>query len=192
MPAVEIQRLIKTRNLLCLPWYGCKGAEHIMYTNTSLLNRFVLCAAILLNGSVIAAAQQFRADTIVIVQPWIRATPAGAQVAGGYMTIINTGSASDRLIGGTLPQAGNFSIHEMTMNGNVMQMREIQGGLEIKPGQKIEFNPGGYHLMFTELGEPLKQGDTVKGQLRFEKAGSVDIQYRVEGIGAQGPQHNHH
>jgi copper(I)-binding protein len=163
-----------------------------MYTNTSLLNRFVLSAAIFLNLSVIAAAQQFRADSIVIVQPWIRATPAGAHVAGGYMTIINTGSEPDRLIGGALPQAGSFSVHEMTMNGDVMQMREIQGGLEIKPGQTIEFSPSGYHLMFTELHEPLKQGDTVKGQLRFEKAGSVNIQYRVEGIGAQGPDHHHH
>lgn len=172
--------------------YGCKGAERIMYTNALFLNRFVLSAAIFLNASAIAAAQQFRADTIVIVQPWIRATPAGAKVAGGYMTIINTGSESDRLIGGTLPQADSFSVHEMTMNGDVMQMREIREGLEIKPGQTVVFNPSGYHAMFTELHEPLKQGDVVKGQLRFEKAGSVDIQYRVEGIGAQGPQQHHH
>jgi copper(I)-binding protein len=163
-----------------------------MYTNTSLLYRFILSAAILLNISVMAAAQQFRADSIIIRQPWIRATPAGAKVAGAYMTIINTGSESDRLIGLVLPQAGSASVHEMTMNGNVMQMREIQGGLEIKPGQTIEFSPSGYHVMFTELHEPLKQGDAVKGQLRFEKAGSVDIQYRVEGIGAQGPEHHHH
>src|SRR5262249_2814469 len=120
-------------------------------------------------------------------QPWIRATPGGAKVAGGYMTIINTGSEPDRLVGGTLPQAGRFSVHQMKMEGNVMQMGEVQGGLEIKPGQKIEFNPGGYHVMFTELHEPLKQGDTLKGQLRFEKAGPVDIEYRVEGIGAQRP-----
>ena len=162
-----------------------------MYTNTSLLNRFILSAAILLNVSVMAAAQQFRADSIIIRQPWIRATPGGAKVAGAYMTIINTGSESDRLIGIVLPQAGGASVHEMKMDGNVMQMREIREGLEIKPGQTVEFSPSGYHVMFTELHEPLKQGDTVKGQLRFEKAGSVDIQYRVEGIGAQGPEHHH-
>jgi copper(I)-binding protein len=162
-----------------------------MYTDTSLLNRFILSAAILLNVSVMAAAQQFRADSIIIKQPWIRATPGGAKVAGAYMTIINTGSESDRLIGIVLPQAGGASVHEMKMDGNVMQMREIREGLEIKPGQTVEFSPSGYHVMFTELHEPLKQGDMVKGQLRFEKAGSVDIQYRVEGIGAQGPEHHH-
>ena len=160
-----------------------------MYTNKARLHRFAMSAVILLNISSIGVAQQFKGNSIVIEQPWMRATPAGAKVAGGYMTIINTGSEPDRLIGGVLPQAGHFGIHEMKMNGNIMQMREVEG-LEIKPGQKIELNPGSYHVMFTELREPLKQGDTLKGQLRFEKAGLVDIEYRVEGVGAQGP-HQH-
>jgi periplasmic copper chaperone A len=169
-----------------------QSVEHTMYTNTVLLHRFAMSAAILLNMSVAAVAQQFKVNSIVIEQPWMRATPAGAKVAGGYMTITNTGPEPDRLIGGVLPQAGRFSVHEMKMDGNVMQMRELQGGLEIKPGQKVELNPNGSHLMFTELRVPLKQGDLLKGQLRFEKAGSVDVEYRVEGMGAQGPQHHGH
>jgi copper(I)-binding protein len=163
-----------------------------MYTNASHLHRFAMSAAILLNMSVVAVAQQFKANSIVIEQPWIRATPGGAKVAGAYMTITNTGSEPDRLIGGVLPQAGRFEIHQMKMDGNVMQMGEVQGGLEIKPGQKIEFNPNGYHVMLVDLREPFKQGDILKGQLRFEKAGAVDIEYRVEGVGAQGPQQHSH
>jgi copper(I)-binding protein len=59
----------------------------------------------------------------------------------------------------------------MEIEDNVMRMREIQGGLEIKPGQKVELNPDSvYHLMFMDLREPLKQGDTRRGQLGFEKA----------------------
>jgi periplasmic copper chaperone A len=163
-----------------------------MDRNSSRLHRFAVSAAILLSMGVVAVAQQFKVNSIVVENPWIRATPAGAKVAGGYMTITNTGSEPDRLIGGVLPQAGRFAVHEMKMTGNVMQMREVREGLEIKPGQKIEFNPSGYHVMFTELRERLKQGDTLKGQLRFEKAGPVDIEYRVEGLGAQGPhQHEH-
>jgi copper(I)-binding protein len=163
-----------------------------MYTNTVRLHRFAMSAAILLNMSAVAVAQQFKVNSIVIEQPWIRATPAGAKVAGGYMTITNTGSEPDRLLGGVLPQAGRFEVHEMKMNGNVMQMREVQGGLEIKPGQKVLLDPGGYHIMFAELHEQLKQGDTLKGQLRFEKAGLVDIEYRVEAVGARGPQQHSH
>ena len=102
------------------------------------------------------------------------------------------GKIALRKVGGVLPQAGRFELHEMKMDGNVMQMREVVGGLEIKPGQKVQLNPSGYHVMFTGLREPLKQGDTLKGQLRFEKAGTVDIEYRVEGVGAQGPQQHSH
>jgi hypothetical protein len=63
------------------------------------------------------------------------------------MTITNTGNQPDRLVGGALPQAGTFQVHEMKTEGGVMKMREVPGGLEIKPGQKIELKPGGYHVM---------------------------------------------
>jgi copper(I)-binding protein len=148
--------------------------------------------AVALNFSAPAFAQQYKAGSIVIDQPWARATPAGADVGAGYMTITNSGNQPDRLIGGALPQAGTFQVHEMKMEDGVMKMREVPGGLEIKPGQKIELKPGGYHVMFMDLHSPLKQGETLKGQLRFEKAGTVDVDYKVEAVGAQGPaQHGH-
>ncbi|HEX5958809.1 MAG TPA: copper chaperone PCu(A)C, partial [Hyphomicrobiaceae bacterium] len=66
-----------------------------------------------------AAAQQYQAGPIKIEAPWIRATPAGAQVAGGYMKLTNTGKAPDRLIGGSTAAAGKFQIHEMKMKGSI-------------------------------------------------------------------------
>jgi len=150
-------------------------------------------AAILLAAaSVTAAAQNYTAGSLKIERPWTRATPSGAKVAGGYMTITNTGTEPDRLVGGSLPLAGRFEVHEMTMDGGVMKMRELQGGLEIKPGQTVQLKPGGYHVMFMELKELLKQGETLKGQLRFLKAGTVDVEYKVESVGAQSPGHHGH
>jgi len=144
-----------------------------------------LVIALALGGA--ADAQQYKAGALVIEQPWMRATPGGAKVAGGFMTIVNTGNEPDRLVGGMMPRAGRFEVHEMKMEDGVMKMRELRGGLEIAPGQKVELKPGGYHVMFTDLTAPLKQGETVKGQLRFEKAGAVDVEFKVEGVGAQGP-----
>src|SRR5262252_5611425 len=92
-----------------------QSVENTMYINTPRLHRFVMSAAVLLNMSTVAVAQQFKVKSIVIEQPWIRATPAGAEVAGGYMTISNTGSEPDHLIGGVLSQAGHFAVHEMKM-----------------------------------------------------------------------------
>ena len=108
------------------------------------------------------------------------------------MTIVNSGTETDRLVGGTLAEAGRVEIHEMKMEGDVMQMRPIPGGLEIRPGQMVELKPNGYHMMFMDLRAPFKQGKKLKGQLRFEKAGSVDLEYSVESVGAQSsPAHSH-
>jgi copper(I)-binding protein len=134
----------------------------------------------------------------MIEGPWARATPGGAQVAGGYMKITNTGTDADRLVGGSLPIASEVEVHEMAMSGNVMKMRRLAEGLEIKPGQTVELKPGSYHLMFTGLRSGLKAGQTVKGTLAFEKAGTVEVEYKVVPIGAQsgggakGGGHSHH
>jgi periplasmic copper chaperone A len=122
---------------------------------------------------------------LVIEAPWARATPGGAQVAGGYVKITNKGSESDRLVGGTLPVAAAVEVHEMSMAGGVMKMRRLENGLEIKPDQTVELKPGGYHIMFTGLREGLKEGQSLKGTLVFEKAGTIEVEYRVAPIGAQ-------
>ena len=166
-----------------------------MRMNNFFLPPIVVATAMLVPLAATSSAEQFKVGAIEIDQPWTRATPGGAGVAGGYLTIANTGSVPDRLIGGSSPDAARVEIHEMKMEDGVMKMRELTGGLEIKPGQKLELKPGGYHVMFMNLREPIKQGEMLKGQLRFEKAGTVDVEFKVEPIGAQrsqaGAQHGH-
>lgn len=68
-----------------------------------------------------------------------------------------------------------------------MKMRPLPNGLEIKPGETVEFKPDSYHAMFVGLKQPLKQGDHVKGTLTFEKAGALEVEFTVESIGAKQP-----
>jgi uncharacterized protein YcnI len=137
-------------------------------------------------------SRTYKAGSLVIEAPWVRATPAGAQVGAGYLKITNTGTAPDRLLGGSSPGANAVEVHEMSMSGGVMNMRQLDQGLEILPGKTIELKPGGHHLMLTGLREGLKAGETVKGILRFEKAGGVDVEFTIAPIGAQSPGHAHH
>jgi copper(I)-binding protein len=131
----------------------------------------------------------FKVGSILIEAPWLRATPKGAKVAGGYLKITNQGTEPDRLIGGSLEPARRFEVHEMTMVDNVMRMRPLDKGLEIKPGQSVELRPGGYHIMGMGLQSQLVQGRVVKGTLQFEKAGTVAIEYEVRAMG--GGEHQH-
>jgi periplasmic copper chaperone A len=146
----------------------------------------VLAAALTLIAGP-SVAESYKVGAIVIEQPWARATPKGATIGAGYMKITNTGSEPDRLIGGSVPFAGRFEVHSMTMEQGVMKMRELKDGLEIKPGETVELKPGGYHVMFVDLKEPLKQGEDVSVTLKFAKAGTIEVKYPVEPVGAGGP-----
>jgi periplasmic copper chaperone A len=132
-------------------------------------------------------ADEIKAGDLVITQAWSRATPGGAKIGGGYLTIENKGSAPDRLIGGSADIAGKVEVHEMAMNNGVMTMRPLDKGLTIEPGKTVKLAPGGYHLMMFDLKRPLKQGDKLPVTLEFEKAGKVTISLDVQGVGAQAP-----
>jgi periplasmic copper chaperone A len=138
-------------------------------------------------GASNAIAEDYTAGTIAIGNPWTRATPKGATVAGAYMTISNKGAAPDRLVGGSAGVAGKFEVHSMVMEQGVAKMRPVEGGLEIKPGETVELKPGSFHVMLTGLKQPLEKGQKVKGTLEFEKAGKVEIEYAVEAVGAPAP-----
>jgi copper(I)-binding protein len=103
----------------------------------------------------------------------------GAQVAGGYLTITNTGQTDDRLIAVSSERSSKAQIHEMAMDGNVMIMRELPEGLEIPAHESVKLAPGGYHLMLMDIAEPLKEGQVSKVTLNFEKSGPVEIEVIV-------------
>jgi periplasmic copper chaperone A len=141
--------------------------------------------------AVAVGAHEFKVGPIEIDHPWSRATPKGATVAGGYFKVKNTGTVSDRLVGGSSDAGGRFEVHEMSMDGGVMRMRPLRNGLEIRPGQTVELKPGSFHVMIIDLKKSLQKGERVKGTLVFEKAGSVDVEYAVEAIGGTSGEHRH-
>lgn len=137
-----------------------------------------------------AAAQEFKAGDITVEQPWSRATPAGAQVAAGYMVIRNAGAAPDRLLAVVSAIADKAEIHKMAVDDKgVMAMRMVEGGLEIPAGGAVEFKPGGYHLMFVGLKTPPREGEGFAATLTFEKAGEVAVEFAVTGMAGGAPGH---
>jgi len=139
-----------------------------------------------------AEAADYSAGDIQIGNPWARATPRGAQVAAGYLTVINNGSAADRLLGGSTPVASRFEIHSMVVEDGVAKMRPVEGGVEIKPRETVELKPGSFHAMLIGLNQPLQPGQRVAGTLVFEHAGTVAIEFTVVPIGQDAPAGAHH
>src|SRR5215213_142576 len=146
----------------------------------------VFFAALSLLAS-IASAENFSAGSIEIDNPWIRATPRGANVAGAYMTIVNKGTQAERLMGGSIVGVSRFEVHQMVMDGNVAKMRPVEGGLEIKPGQSVALTGDSFHVMLIGFKQPFQQGQHIKGTLEFQKLGKVEVEFTVAPIGAKGP-----
>jgi periplasmic copper chaperone A len=138
-------------------------------------------------AAVAAQAADYDVGSIHIAQLWARATPKGASTAAGYMAITNNGSSPDRVSCVSSDVSAQCQIHSMTMEGGIMKMRPIEGGLEIKPGETVVLKPSGVHVMFLDLKQPLQPGKTVKATLKFDKAGTVDVEYPIAAIGAAAP-----
>lgn len=124
------------------------------------------------------AAAQAPLAQLRIENAWAAPTPGGVEVSAGYLTITNPTNADDALIGVSSPRAGRAEVHEMIMEGGVMQMRAV-ARLPIGAGQTLTLSPGGRHLMFFDVAQPFAEGETIPVRLRFERAGDVDVSLPV-------------
>lgn len=123
--------------------------------------------------------------SVTVTNAWSRATPPGAHVGAVYLTL--TSPASDKLLAVSSPASTGAAVHEMQMDGNIMRMRELPGGLDLPAGQAVTLGPGGNHIMLTGLNAPLKQGQTVRLHLTFQTSPPVDVQAQVAALGAMKP-----
>jgi copper(I)-binding protein len=146
-----------------------------------------LAFAALLLAPRLALAGQAAMGNITVEGAWSRATPGGAEVAAGYLTIVNHSDVADRLVSASTAIAGKTEIHQMKMSDGKMEMRPLPDGIEIPAKGTVALEPMGYHLMLMQLKHPLEKGETFAGSLTFEHAGTIDVTFNVEGIGASGP-----
>lgn len=134
-----------------------------------------------------AWAHDYTAGTVHIDHPYARATVPGQPSGAVYMTLENQGKTADRLLGAETPAARKTEIHTMSMDGNVMKMRQVDG-VELAPAAKITMAPGdGYHVMLLGLKQQLKAGQQLPLTLTFEKAGKVQMSVTVQAVKPKGP-----
>ena len=146
----------------------------------------LVVSATLMIASALPALAQAASTSIVVEQPYARATPAGAQTGAAYMTIENKANAADRLTGVSSDIAAQAQVHEMSMDNGVMKMREVTGGLSIPAGGSVTLKPGGYHVMLMGLKKQLAAGDSFPLTLTFEKAGNISVTVPVQAMGGMG------
>jgi copper(I)-binding protein len=155
-----------------------------MRAGSTSLAGLLLLILLLLSGAV--AAHEFTSKGVTVAHPWARATPGGVKVGGAYLEIKAAAGKADRLIAAKSPVAGGAEIHSHVTEGGISRMRRVDG-IAVAGGKSVVLAPGGYHIMLTDLKQPLKEGDLLKLTLVFEKAGEIEVEATVEPVGAMGP-----
>jgi len=147
--------------------------------------RLIVPVAVLLLAAVSLAAPAARAQSVMVQQPWARATAPHAVTAAVYVTL--TAGMVDRLIGGRTPVAARVQVHETVEDGGVMRMGEAVGGLPLSSGRKVALAPGGYHLMLVGMHHQLMPGESFPLTLHFAYEPPVTITVLVGAAGASIP-----
>lgn len=152
------------------------------------LRTLLAIVALQVGATHFVAAGELSAHPVAAINAWTRATTSAQQVAGAYMML---SSVEDiRLVGASSPRATSIEIHEMSMVGNIMQMRELPNGLALKREKPVELKPGGVHLMLMGLKSQLKEGSSIPLTLTFEskdkKRSSIKVDVDVRDVTSGG------
>ena len=101
--------------------------------------------------------------------------PVSADMAAGFLTITNKGGTKDELTKVSSTAAGQVTMHSTTGG----EMRE-QSSFAIPAHGRLVFRSGGNHLMFEQLRQRPKQGQTVTLKLTFAKSGPLTVEMPVK------------
>lgn len=152
------------------------------------MKRILALAAFLLAGP--ALAHEVTVGDLQIIHASIPQPAENAMAAGGFMAIVNNGTEADRLIGVESDIAEKVETHESKVDENGVGTMQHVDFVEIPPGETVNLEHGGYHIMFMGLKEPLVEGEMVKATLIFEKAGRVEIEFMIDPPGEGGHDHS--
>lgn len=142
-----------------------------------------------------AHALGYQIGDLSIEHPYANATPAGSKNGAAYFkSIKNNGKQPDRLVSVKSSVSASTELHTMKMDGNIMRMREVTS-IELPASGNTLFGQGtdnGYHVMLMGLKDPLKEGDSFKLNLKFERAGDIEVVVHVEKAKGSSDAHKHH
>ncbi|MBU1336911.1 MAG: copper chaperone PCu(A)C [Alphaproteobacteria bacterium] len=156
------------------------------------MHKLILAGALAM-FSTATLAHDFTSGSIYIDHPMIQEAPPNAPVLGGYVTIHNNGDTADRLLAIESPVADKVELHQSVVTDGIARMQPMVSGLEVPAGEIVWLGDNGTHAMFVKPDRRYRAGDEIPATLVFEKAGRVDVTFKVEERSTvEGPGHEGH
>jgi copper(I)-binding protein len=170
-------------------WAALIGSTGLGYPAGMETTRSILLAVLATLAFLLPVNDLRAADAPVVSDAWARATAPGAAMGAAYLAIAG-GAEADALKAVSTKRAQSVEMHTVEQADGVMKMRELDS-VEVPAGKRVQFAPGGMHLMLIGLGSPLVAGERFEMQLEFAIAGtrSVIVEVRPATAGGDHAQH---
>ncbi len=136
-----------------------------------MTTKTLIIAAALLAGTAYA-------QTVDVKDAWVRTSVPGQKATGAFMKL--TAKDGAKLVAASSPVAGVTEVHEMKMEGDIMRMKAVAGGLDLPAGKTVELKPGGYHVMLMDLKAALPKDSTIPLTLVFKDAKGVESRLELK------------
>ena len=130
------------------------------------------------------------AQSVDVKDAWVRTSVQGQKATGAFMKL--TAKDGAKLVAASSPVAGVTEVHEMKMEGDIMKMKAVAGGLDLPAGKTVELKPGGYHVMLMDLKAALPKESTVPLTLMFKDAKGAETRLELKVPVATAPMASAH
>ncbi len=145
-----------------------------------MFRRLILALAATLLTASASGAGDTPVGELVIRSASVTPTRGSNRTTAGYIWVVSHSKKSDRLMSASCTCAADVQLHRMWMDGQIMRMRKVEGGLEVPPGRVLILSNGGAHLMLTGVKTPLAPGAKVRMTFVFQRAGKITLDVPVK------------
>ena len=152
----------------------------MMTLNTTGLRLAALLGGLMMmtNFALWSAAQA--GDAMMTMGAWARPSIGAKGNSAAYFKIMNHSDKADRIVGAKADVSRLVQIHTHIMDGDIMRMRRVEGGVDVPAGGTVEFKPGSFHIMLIDLKSKLAENDTFPLTLVFESGSEVKVDVKVQ------------
>jgi hypothetical protein len=130
------------------------------------------------------------AQSVDVKDAWVRTSVPGQKATGAFMKL--TAKDGAKLVAASSPVAGVTEVHETKMEGDIMKMKAVAGGLDLPAGKTVELKPGGYHVMLMDLKAALPKDSTIPLTLVFKDAKGMESRLELKVPVATAPMASAH
>lgn len=144
-------------------------------------------------AALLFAPAAFAADNpaLAVDGAYARAVPPTAGNSAAFMQIRNSSGEPRQLISADADVSNVTELHNHIQDNGVMRMRRVDA-IEVPANGAVELKPGSFHVMLIDLKQPLKEGDTVNIELRFDDGSSKEVSMQAQSVMGGMMHHGKH